>query len=121
MNIIFGDSVKLLSSEHIVLELDTVLIRPMNLPVKTWCVVESLSTNDLRHLEEKKQQHADLLVQYRSRDWTATKTLINSLLGSWNHELDSFYHVLLDRINQLEINPPDSNWDGSIEKFASDT
>jgi hypothetical protein len=118
MNIIFGDAVNLLPKKHLVLELDTVIVKPMNHEVKTWCVVESLMPADHINLEQNKQQHQNLLEQYRDRNWNEALKIISQLKGCWNGEVDSFYEVLQNRILQLQATPPNSDWNGCVIKFV---
>ena len=119
MNIIFGDAVNILPKEHLALELDTVIVKPMDHKVKTWCVVEQLTAEDFKNLDRNKLRHNDLLTQYRSRSWDNALLAISQLKGCWNSELDSFYEVLEKRIQQLRDTPPDQDWDGCIVKFAN--
>lgn len=118
MNIIFGDAVNLLPKEHLVLELDTVIVKPMNHEVKTWCVVESLTTADHDNLEQNKNQHQNLLVQYRNRQWDDALKTISKLQGCWNGEVDSFYEVLKTRILELQATALDAAWTGHVVKFV---
>lgn len=118
MNIIFGDAVNLLPDDYVVLELDTVLVSPMNQKVKTWCVLEMLNTSDFINFENNKQLHTELLEQYRCRNWSRALDIIGILTGQWGKEIDSFYDVLRSRISNLQKNPPDDTWDGCIVKHA---
>lgn len=118
MNIIFGDAVNLLPKKHLVLELDTVIVKPMEHEVKTWCVVESLMPADHIALEQQKQQHQNLLAQYRGQQWDDALKTISQLKGCWNGEVDSFYEVLQKRILELQITPPDADWNGHVVKFV---
>lgn len=118
MNIIFGDAVNLLPKEYLVLELDTVLVMPMNQKVKTWCVIESLNTLDFINIDENKKLHNRLLEQYRNQNWSQALDIVDGLVGKWGKEIDSFYHVLKLRILDLQANPPNDTWDGSVVKYA---
>lgn len=118
MNIIFGDAVNLLPKEYLVLELDTVVVLPMNQTVKTWCVIESLDMLDFVNIDNDKKLHNKLLEQYRNQNWSQALDTIDSLVGKWDKEIDSFYHVLRSRILDLQLNPPSDTWDGSIVKYA---
>lgn len=118
MNIIFGDAVDMLPDEYVVLELDTVLVLPINQKVKTWCVIESLDTSDFINYDNHKRLHGELLEQYRHRNWSRALDIIESLTGQWGKEIDSFYDVLKSRITNLQSNPPDDSWDGCIVKYA---
>lgn len=112
MNIIFGDSVKLLPPGAVVLELDTICLENQR-RIKTYCAVEKLPEHEYIMLESNKTIHATLLDQYRQQNWTGCKRLIEALHGQWGGELDSFYDVLLERIGQYEQIELPKDWDGS--------
>lgn len=118
MNIIFGDAVEMLPDDYVVLELDTVLVLPMNQKIKTWCVIESLDTSDYINFDNNQRLHNELLEQYRLRNWSRALNIIDSLIGQWGKEIDSFYEVLKSRISDLQNNPPNETWDGCIVKYA---
>lgn len=118
MNIIFGDAVEMLPDDYVVLELDTVLVLPMNQKIKTWCVIESLDTSDYINFDNNKRLHNELLEQYRHRNWSRALNIIDSLIGQWGKEIDSFYEVLKSRISDLQNNPPNETWDGCVVKYA---
>jgi hypothetical protein len=116
MNIIFGDVVKQLPSQYVVLELDTFIIQPINHRVTTWCVVENLPNEEVRDLALYKKMHNDAMIEYRNQNWSACLENINKLLGRWGGEADTFYQELLKRIENFKVNPPEPGWDGAVLK-----
>ena len=117
MNIIF-DSEALASyrEKYTVLELDTIRIKPENKEVTAYCVVEVIPIMELPQTESKKQLHANLIENYRKRDWNFCYQAIDHLSGCWNKEVDSFYDDLRVRINFYMQQDPGDEWDGVIEK-----
>lgn len=118
MNIIFGDAVKQLPPEYIVLELDTFLIKPVDQRITTWCVVESVPATELVKLDVNKKLHSNLMVDYRAQDWDRCMNAIKLLRGLWEGEVDTFYDELEKRINQYKLTPVGADWDGTVVKHA---
>ena len=115
MNIIFGNT-HTLDSKHIVLELDTIRIGTNGPEQTAYCVVENIPLQDMPIVESLKASHHDLMVEYRSQNWTACERIIAQLTGMWGGELDTFYQTLTSRINQLKTQTLDEYWTGIIEK-----
>ena len=119
MNIIFGDAAKQLPDSYIILELDTIVVQPVNQRIETWCVVESVPANELVVLDKNKKMHSELMSEYRSQHWERCLELIGGLAGLWEGEVDSFYEELKKRINNFKQNPPEPGWDGSLVRHAA--
>jgi hypothetical protein len=98
------------------LELDTIRIVPMNKLVTAYCVVDTIPIVELPLTQSKINLHANLLINYRKRDWNYCHQALDHLIGSWNKELDSFYEDIRSRINAYMKNDPGDHWDGVIEK-----
>jgi hypothetical protein len=113
MNIIFGDSIKDIPDSYTVLELDTFKAADGSTSV-AHCVVEKIPLGDFSKLEAYKTVHADLIENYRRREWTYCEHAIEGLMGKWNGELDTFYSNLLIRVMSYKQNPPPSDWDGAL-------
>lgn len=118
MNIIFGDHLDKISPTHTVLELDTFRLMPSQKVVTSYCVVGAIPLAEFPQIENNKRIHQKLMEHYRQQDWQFCQTAIHALTGCWNGELDSFYQHLSDRIQHLDANPPDANWDGYLVKQA---
>lgn len=112
MQIIFGDHVEKIKDRFTVLELDTFQIFGTDEIIKTWCVVEHVPFTDIPIMTQLQDLHADLMTQYRSKNWSFCIEAIQSLQGRWNGELDSFYQDLLERVNHYLADPPDADWTG---------
>jgi adenylate cyclase len=112
MNIIFGDSIKQIPDSFTVLELDTFRMVSDGRTDTAYCVIEKIALADFDKLEAYKKVHADLLENYRRREWTYCEHAIEGLMGKWNGELDSFYSDLLLRVQAHRQTPPGDDWDG---------
>ena len=115
MNIIFGNDPGL-DSKHIVLELDTIRIGVEGPEQTAYCVVENIPLQEMSIVESLKESHHNLMVEYRSQNWTACKRIIAQLTGMWGGELDTFYEELSKRISLLKTKNLDESWTGIIDK-----
>ena len=115
MNIIFGDAATEIAKHYTVLELDTVEIASSQ-QIKTFCVVDKIPLTEFAQLESYKKIHHDMIQQYRNQNWEFCRRAIDSLLGKFNGELDSFYQEILSRVNTYQTNPPGNNWNWAIKQ-----
>lgn len=119
MHIILGkENVDTLNIDNkfTVLELDTFKLPPTGSEVTAYCVVENIPINDLPKVESMKDLHANLLTNYRKRDWNYCNQALDFLIGFWGHELDTYYQDLRDRIKQYSEAEPGPEWTGIIDK-----
>ena len=115
MNIIFGNEHNL-DSKHIVLELDTIRIGPTGPERTAYCVIENMPVEEMPVVDSLKKSHHNLMVEYRSQNWTECERIIAQLTGMWGGELDTFYEELSKRISLLKTQNLDESWTGIIEK-----
>ena len=116
MNIIFGNNeIEKLRDKYIVLELDTVTIKSSK-PITAYCVIENLPIDEMPRVDNFKKIHAELMENYRNRNWDFCIQAIEQLMGYWGKQIDSFYTVLLTRVAEYKQNEPDENWTGVIPK-----
>ena len=115
MNIIFGNEHNL-DSKHIVLELDTIRIGSTGPERTAYCVIENMPVEEMPVVDSLKKSHYNLMVEYRSQNWTKCEQIIKQLTGMWGGEVDTFYQTLTSRINQLKTQTLDESWTGIIEK-----
>lgn len=100
MNIIFGrESAEAMQDKYTILELDTFRF-PTDQEVTAFCAVEGIPLLDMPKVESMKALHANLLENYRKGDWNYCEQALEHLTGFWNHELDTFYDSLKERIEE---------------------
>lgn len=119
MNIILGEeNANQISEKYVVLELDTIRMAPDSEAIKAYCLVDNLPINETAELAENKALHEQAIAAYHARDWNRSRELIQNLRGKWNREADSFYDVLLTRLDEFQTNDPGPDWDPVINRFA---
>jgi hypothetical protein len=116
MHIIFGDAIKEIPNSFTVLELDTFYLTNEQKTVSAYCVVEKIPLSEFNVLEANKKLHENLIKYYQQQQWNYCEQVINTLIGKWNSELDTFYLDLLSRIDKLKTEKLPSDWSGVIKK-----
>ena len=87
-----------------VVELDKIAVKGKTEPARIYTV---FPFHDL--LGET--QHMKFLELYRTGHWEVAEKFANDLKKCWKGEMDHYYDMMIDRINEYKDNPP-SNWDG---------
>jgi len=117
MNIIFGTEMARQAEErYTVLELDTFNLLPTDKFITAYCLVETVPLEEMPAMESLKDLHANLLVEYRKRNWNYCEDAIAHLTGKWHGELNSFYTELYQRIQTLKQQDLPENWTGRMDK-----
>ena len=117
MNIIFGtEMAKQAQDRYTVLELDTFNLLPTSEVVTAYCVVETISIEEMPAVESLKELHSNLMAEYRKRNWRYCEDAIAHLTGKWQGELNSFYIELARRIQDLKQQDLPSDWTGRMDK-----
>ena len=116
MHIIFGAAAKQLSDRFTVLELDTFTLSGTTEKFTAYCVDENIPLADFPVVDAYVKVHHDMMQAYRQQQWDYCESAIKGLTGRWNGELDSFYHNLYNRIQDLRDQTLHADWDGSLEK-----
>ena len=116
MNIIFGaNELPQLQDKYIVLELDTVTIQSSN-PITVYCVIENIPFDELTRADKFKKIHAELMENYRDRNWDFCIKALDHLTGFWGKQVDSYYDILRTRVLEYKQNEPGDDWTGVIPK-----
>lgn len=121
MNIIFDSPlVSDLKQRHIVLELDTFVIKPMTTPIASYCIIDKVPLDEISTMEHYVRLHQSMIDHYKKQQWSVCRDAILLLKGRWGGELDSFYNEFANRIEQLANESLPTDWTGYITKFAVD-
>ena len=119
MNIIFGDNIAELAREkYTVLELDTLVMSGQDQTATAYAIVEQIPLQEMSTLDQFKNLHENLMVEYRKRNWKFCEDAIGHLQGRWNTELDTFYTEIYDRIQSLKTQSLPDDWNGFVVKSS---
>lgn len=109
MNIIFGrEQAESMQDKYTILELDTFKVGDQI--VTAFCAVGSIPIMEMPKIESMKSLHINLLENYRKCDWNFCEQALEHLVGFWNHELDTFYDTITQRIKENKNRELDNNW-----------
>lgn len=109
MNIIFGrERADAMQDKYTILELDTFKIGDQI--VTAFCAVGSIPILEMPKIESMKSLHANMLENYRKCDWNYCEQALEHLSGFWNHELDTFYDTIAQRIAENKHQDLGSDW-----------
>lgn len=115
MNIILGEeNVQPLRDRYLVLSLDTFRIKTQS--VRSYCLIDNVPLSEIKQMEQWRDLHENLMVNYARQNWTYCEQAIDHLRGKWNRVLDSFYIDLLQRIQLRKVHGIDSNWTPEIDR-----
>jgi hypothetical protein len=115
MNIIFKTNAPNIDEKYTVLDLDTFSLPDGSLHTAC-CVVENIPVAELPMTKTLTELHANLIRNYGQRNWNYCEQAIEQLAGKWGGEVDSFYHELATRIQQLKTLILDDSWSPVIAK-----
>jgi hypothetical protein len=115
MNIIFKENLPVSDQKYTVLELDTFGF-PDGSQHTACCIIENIPIVDLPQVESLKELHANLIKNYKAKDWNYCEQALEQLAGKWSGELDSFYSELQARIDRFKTLDLDDTWTPVILK-----
>lgn len=101
---------------YMLLELDSFRKSISDEPVTAYALIEQVSMTEMMVMGQYLDLHKNLMRNYRMRNWNYVEQAIGHLKGKWNQQLDSFYSILLDRVENLRVQRLEDSWDGVIDK-----
>jgi adenylate cyclase len=87
-----------------VVELDLVAVKGKTEPAKIYTVLPKRDPIG-------EMQHEKFIDLYRQGQWAVAKRFAIDLHQSWDGELNAYYDMMIERIDELKKNPP-KEWDG---------
>jgi hypothetical protein len=108
MQLIFGrDNAEKLRDRYTVLELET--LEKDGVSLEVFCLIpgEKIGIPDLPQLEQWIQLHNDFLNGYQTQQYDYCRQCIEHLMGKFGGEVDSFYTIILERIDAADPRNPD--------------
>jgi len=115
MHIILGEqNVQEVGNKYVVLELDTFRTSDQGELVSAFCLIENVPIQELPQVDRYRDLHQQLIQNYRSANWKFCEDALEHLHGRWNGEVDSFYEVINQRIQEQKQSADSSQWDPAI-------
>ena len=101
MNIIFNrELANELKEKYLVLELETLIVNQQKL--ECFCVVpgDKISVTEMPVLNQLAELHQQFVDHLKLKNYATCLELMPQLQGKFGGELDSFYQIIQDRIQQ---------------------
>lgn len=114
VKIVLGErTARLVEDEYFTLELDSIAVKGKTQGVNIFTVLDADETKRQLWTTDKKI-HMAALEHYRAQRWDRAEVAFNGLLGSraFASEMDGYYWMMLDRIDELKKARLPSDWDG---------
>jgi hypothetical protein len=110
------EAAETLSDRYVVIELDAVRIKGTDevTPIYTVLETEKIFLK-LEQIENAIKMHNEMREFYKARNWDAAETAITWLKTQFNQELNSYYDIILDRINEYKNQELPDDWQGIYE------
>ena len=103
MDIIFGrENAEKLREKYTVLDLETVEKDGHSIEVFCLIPADKISIGDLPQLDQWVKLHHEFLDGYHTQQWNYCRQCIEHLMGKFGGEVDSFYSIILERIEAEE-------------------
>ena len=103
MNIIFGrENAEKLREKYTVLDLEKLVVEGKDVEVFCLIPAEKIALPDLPQLEQWINLHNDFLKGYHKKEYNYCRQCIEHLMGKFGGEVDSFYSIILERIEAEE-------------------
>ncbi len=59
-----------------------------------------------------RERHNEMLKHYRNQDWNIAAQMVNELKGEFDGQMDNYYDIWLERIEEMKSANLPSDWDG---------
>lgn len=97
--------------QYFTLELDTIAVKGKTQGVTIFTVLCALDQIDSQWLDDR-EVHDTMLHCYRQQQWPMVTKLLSNLKGSFSGAMESYYHMMAERVEELQNAGLDETWDG---------
>lgn len=116
MNIILeNDITEDIREKYMLVELDTFQDPEANV-TKSYAIItkDEVLLQDFHNMEQYVDLHNNLMKNYRLQNWKFCDDALEHLVGKFRGELDSFYKVMQERIDQLRDMDLPEGWTPNV-------
>lgn len=103
---------KRLGDEYFTLELDCIAVKGKTEGVTIYTVFYNPTESELGLWQHDKTVHNKMLEYYRKQNWDTAIELVNKLKGSFNGQMDNYYDLWIERIEEMQVANLSADWDG---------
>jgi adenylate cyclase len=98
------------SDEYFILELDIIAVKGKTEGVNIFTVLET-DLNSISKYAVSREQHDMMIHSYRTMQWDDSLRLISELEGQFDGQMDKYYHMMIERIQELREQNLPADWD----------
>lgn len=117
MKVIYGkESAQALEQRATILELDTFFQAGLTEPITAYAVLEASNVPivEIATMDKTIDLHNTMMVEYRKKNWSYCEQALEHLKGKWGGEIDSFYEIFSERIQELKETDLSDDWTGVV-------
>ena len=98
--------------EYFTVELDCIAVKGKKEGVTIYTVFYNPDTTVAADWLLAREQHGAMLAHYRNQDWNQAILLVNELKGEFDGQMDHYYDLWLERIEEMRGANLPHDWDG---------
>jgi adenylate cyclase len=102
----------MVQDEYFTLELDCIAVKGKKEGVNIFTVLTVPNVGVGPEYMLAREQHLEMLSAYRSQNWTKAIKLVNELKGEFDTQMDHYYDLWLERIEEMKHAKLPKDWDG---------
>ncbi len=101
-----------LGDEYFTLELDCIAVKGKTEGVTIFTVFFNPDAGAMPDWLMARESHNEMLKHYRNQDWRQAALLVNELKGEFDGNMDNYYDLWLERIEEMKAANLPADWDG---------
>ena len=101
-----------LGNEYFTLELDCIAVKGKKEGVNIFTVFYNPVESEMKQWQDSKELHDLMLAHYRKQQWDKAIGLVTVLKGEFNGQMDHYYDLWLERIEEMRNANLPTDWDG---------
>ncbi len=98
--------------EYFTLQLDCLAVKGKAEGVNIFTVFYNPDTSVVADWLLAREQHNTMLAHYRNQDWNIAANMVNELKGEFDGQMDNYYDLWLERIEEMKASNLPHDWDG---------
>jgi adenylate cyclase len=99
-------------SDYFTVELDCIAVKGKKEGVTIYTVFFNPPAGKIMEWETDRHMHMDMLAAYRRQDWNTAVQLVHYLKGKFDGQMDHYYDLWLERIEEMRAAKLPKDWDG---------
>ena len=100
-----------LDNEFFTVELDCIAVKGKKEGVNIFTVFRNPEVN-IERWNQAREQHNTMLYAYRQQNWDIALLAVSQLRGQFNGQMDHYYDLWAERINEMRHSNLPADWDG---------